>query len=130
MEIGKITYAGIIIGICLLAFCTVLLAIGKFELGLDIDALRTLVVVAIVFGSQATVYAIRDRRHFFGLKPTLWLLFSSVVDILIISALAVFGLAMKSLSLEIVASEFAAAIVFWVVLSWVKLPVFSRLGIS
>jgi H+-transporting ATPase len=53
-QIGRITIAGVILGVCFLAFATTILAVGKFEMQLGIDALRTLCVVAIVFGSQAT----------------------------------------------------------------------------
>ena len=69
-QIGRITGAGVILGLCFLAFATVVLAIGKFELQLGPSGLQTLSVVAIVFGSQATIYAIRSRRHLWGLRPT------------------------------------------------------------
>ena len=129
-QIGKITSAGIILGVCFLAFCVVILAIGKFELRLGIEALRTLSVVAIVFGSQATIYAVRGRRHLWGLRPTMWLVMSSIVDILIISTLATLGIAMVPIPVSVVACEFAAAIAFFAILDVVKIPVFARLGIS
>ena len=55
-QIGRITSAGVALGICFLAFSTAILAFGTFELHLGIGALRTLSMVAIVFGSQATTY--------------------------------------------------------------------------
>jgi H+-transporting ATPase len=129
-QIGKITTGAVILGACFLAFCVAVLAVGKFELRLGIDGLRTLSVVAIVYGSQATIYAIRERRHLLGLRPTLWLVSSSVADILIISTLAVCGIAMAPLPVSVLASEFAAAIVFGLILDGVKIPVFARLKIS
>ena len=65
-QIGRITSACAILGGCFLAFCVAVLAVGKFELRLGIAALQTLSVVAIVYGSQATIYAIRERRHLLG----------------------------------------------------------------
>jgi H+-transporting ATPase len=106
------------------------LAVGKFELGLGIDALRTLSVVAIVYGSQATIYAIRSRRNLWGLRPTLWLVLSSVADLLIISTLALGGIAMAPLPVSVVLGEFAAAFAFGLILDGVKIPVFARLNIS
>lgn len=129
-NIGRITSAAVILGAFFLAFCTAILVVGKFELRLDIEALRTISVVAIVYGSQATIYAIRARRHLWGLRPTMWLVLSSVADVLIISTLAVRGIAMAPLSVSVVACEFAAAIVFWLILDAVKIPVFARLEIS
>ena len=52
-RIGKLTIAGGVHG-SLLLFCTAVLAVGKFRMGLGIEALRTLALVALVFGSEAT----------------------------------------------------------------------------
>jgi H+-transporting ATPase len=129
-QIGGITIAGVILGTSFLAFSTAILAVGKFELHLNIDALRTLSVVGIVFGSQATTYVIRGRQHLWGLRPSIWLVLSSVADVLIISMLAALGIAMAPLPLAVIAGEFAAAIAFGLVLDVVKIPLFARLSIS
>ena len=129
-QVGRITMAGVSLGGCFLAFCVAVVAVGKFEMQFGIEALRTLSVVAIVYGSQATIYALRGRRHLWGLRPTVWLVASSVADILIISTLAIRGIAMAPLPVPVLACEFGAAIVFGLILDGVKIPVFARLGIS
>jgi H+-transporting ATPase len=129
-HIGRITVAGVILGVCFLAFSTAILAVGKFELHLGIEALQTLSVVAIVFGSQATTYVIRGRQHLWGLRPSVWLVLSSVADVLIISTLALLGIAMAPLSIAIIAAAFGAALAFGVVMDLIKIPVFARLRIS
>jgi H+-transporting ATPase len=129
-QIGRITGAGVILGMCFLAFSTAILAVGKFQLHLGIEALQTLSVVGIVFGSQATTYVIRGRQHLWGLRPSVWLVLSSVADVFIISTLAALGIAMAPLPIAVIACEFAAAIAFGVVLDVVKIPVFARLRIS
>jgi H+-transporting ATPase len=129
-HIGRITIAGVILGVCFLAYSTAILAVGKFELHLGIEALQTLSAVAIVFGSQATTYVVRGRQHLWGLRPSVWLVLSSVADILIISTLAIFGIAMASLPVAVVAGEFGAALAFGVVMDLIKIPVFARLRIS
>ncbi len=129
-KIGQITTAGAVLAAVFLAFCIVILALGKFEMQLGIESLRTLSVVALVFGSQATIYAMRGHRSFAGLRPTAWLVASSVADVFIISTLAVRGIAMAPLSPQIVACEFGGAIVFGFALAVVKIPVFSRLHIA
>ena len=128
-QIGRITSASAILGFCFLAFCTAILAVGKFELRLGVEALRTLTVVSIIYASQAVTYAIRDRSHLLGLRPTIWVVMSSIADILIISTLAVRGIAMVPLPFSVVAGEFAAAVAFWLILDVVKIPVFARLKI-
>jgi H+-transporting ATPase len=129
-RIGNLTIAGVIIGLCLLGFCTGVLAVGKFGMDLGIGSLRTLAFAALVFGSQATIYAIRERRHLWRSRPSLWLAASSVADIAIASTLAVGGIAMTSVSAAVVAGTLAAAAAFAFVLDAVKVPVFARLGIA
>jgi H+-transporting ATPase len=97
---------------------------------LDISHLQTFSVIAIVYGSQAMTYAVRDRRRLWGLHPTKLLVASSIADILFISILANRGIAMAPLSPQVLIMEFAAAIAFGLLLNIVKIPVFARLKIS
>jgi H+-transporting ATPase len=129
-RIGTLTIAGIVMAVCLLAFCSSILLVGKFELGLGIDTLRTLAFLILVFGSQATIYAIRQHQRLWGSRPSLWLAVSSVADILIASVLSIEGIAMAPLPAWIVALTLAAAAVFAVVADLVKVPAFRRLGIA
>jgi H+-transporting ATPase len=126
-RIGRLTIAGVILGVCLLAFCTGVLAVGKYDLNLGIDALRTLAFIVLVFGGQATIYAIRERRHLWGTRPSVLLALSSTVDVVIASTLAVAGIAMTRLPASLVAATLAAAVVFSFVLDLVKVPVFTYL---
>ena len=73
------------------------LLFGKFYLLLGLDALRTLALVALVFGGEASLYAIRERRRIWSSRPSLWVIVSSIGDVLIISILATYGIAMSSL---------------------------------
>jgi H+-transporting ATPase len=129
-NIGKLTVAGILLGILLLVFDSGLLAFGRFGLHLGIDALRTLTFIVLVFGGQATLYAIRDRQRVWGLLPSPWLAASSVADILFAAALAIGGVAVAPLPALVVAGTFASACLFSTLLGLIKIPVFRRLGIS
>src|ERR1700728_1125286 len=62
-RIGDLTLAGVILGVCLMAFCTGVLAVGVFALNLGTGALRTLAFAALVFGNQATTYTNRTRKR-------------------------------------------------------------------
>jgi H+-transporting ATPase len=129
-HIGKLTIAGVVLGVTMLAFCCAMLAVGTFALRLAMPALQTLSFVTLVFGSQAMIYAIRGRPHLWSLRPSLWLAASSVLDIAIACVLAVGGLAMAPLPPAVVAATLAAAGAFAVVLDLVKRPAFGRLGIT
>ena len=129
-RIGNLTIAGVIMGVGQLAFCIGVLAVGKFGLGLGLQALRTLAFTALVFGSQATIYAIRERRRLWASVPSGWLVASSVADILIASSLAIGGIAMAPLPVLVIAATFGASVAFSLVLDLIKAPVFARLRIA
>ena len=129
-RIGKLTMAGGVMGGCLLLFCITVLAVGKFRMGFGIETLRTLAMTALVFGSEATLYSIRERRRLWSSRPSLWVVVSTVCDILIISTLVTRGIAMSPLSMFVVGGTLLAAAIFAFVVDFVKVPVFNRLGIA
>ncbi len=129
-RIGNLTIAGAVMGLGELAFCVSALAVGAHLAGFDIDRLRTLAFVIIVFGNQATTYNNRERRRIWSSRPSLWLVASSFLDILIAAALALTGIAMAPLPLVAVAGTFVAAAAFAFVMDFVKVPVFRRLAIG
>lgn len=129
-RIGNLTIAGTVMGACLLAFCTAALAIGQYALGLGIGQARTLTFIALVFGSQSMIYAIRERGRLWRSRPSVRLLASSAADILIAAALAIMGLAMTPLPPLVVGGTLLAAIALALILDLVKVPVFARCGIA
>ncbi len=129
-QIGNLTIAGVIMGIGELVFCTATLAFGAYRMGFTISMLQTLAFIVIVFGNQATTYTNRERRHLWSSRPSIWLLLSSVADLLIASTLAVAGIAMTPLPARVVAGTLAAAAIFAILLDLVKVPVFRRLKIT
>jgi H+-transporting ATPase len=129
-RIGKLTIAGVFMGISELIFCTGVLVIGQFGLEFKIAALRTLAFLVIVFGNQATTYAIRERRRLWSSRPSFWVVVSSVADLTIASTLALCGIFMTALPIVVVAGTFAATIAFAFLVDAAKGPVFRRLGIA
>ena len=96
-RIGKLTIAGVFMGISELVFCSGVLAVGEFGLEFNIGALRTLAFLLIVFGNQAATYAIRERRRLWSSRPSFWVVVSSVADLMIASTLALCGIFMTAL---------------------------------
>jgi len=129
-RIGNLTIAGAVMGLGQLTFCVSAFAVGARLAGYDIDRLRTLAFVIIVFGNQATTYNNRERRRIWSSRPSLWLAASSCLDILIAATLAVTGIAMAPLPLFTVVGTLAAAAAFAFALDFVKVPVFRRLAIG
>ena len=119
----NITAAAIVLGICKLGFSTAMLAAGKFKLGLSAGELRTLAFITLVFGNQALLYILRERRHMWSSKPSGWVLASSATDIAIVSTLALSGILMVPLPWRVIAAVFVAAIGFGLILDLIKRPV-------
>lgn len=129
-QIDQLTLAGAALGGCNLIFCSGVLAVGKFGLGLDIQGLQTLAVVTLAFSGQGVLYAVRERRRLWASRPSLWLMASSVADVLIIGAMAASGVLMTRLSAPVIAGVLIGALAFAFLLDEVKVRVFARLGMS
>ena len=129
-RINNLSIAGIVLGTCNLLFCSTILAIGKFRLSLDTSTLQTLAAITLVFSGQAVFYVVRERRRLWSSRPSVWVVLSSVADVLIIASLATGGLLMAALPLVVVGSVFGAAVVFAFVLDAVKATVFARFNMA
>ena len=129
-RVGNLTFAGAFMGISELVYCTAVLAVGKFRLGLGMEALQTLAFLLIVFGNQATMYTNRTRQRLWSTHPSRWVVLSSVADLLIASTMANRGIAMAPLPLLLIGGTLAGAIVFALAVDVAKVPVFNRLRIA
>ena len=126
----NITAAALLLGLCKLGFSTAMLALGAFRLGLGAGELQTLAFVTLVFGNQAVLYVVRERRHLWSSRPGNWILAASAADVAIVAALALSGTLMAPLPWRIMAVIFIAAIGFAFVLDRIKLRIAARLGIE
>jgi H+-transporting ATPase len=125
-RIDTLTIVGIALGLFDLAFCVGLLTFGSLVMHLDIDTLRTLTIVTLAFNGQAVFYVVRERRRLWSSRPSLLVVVSSILDILIIGTLALGGILMTPLAPSIVAGIFAAAIVLALIMDQVKLWLFAH----
>jgi len=128
-RIGNLTIAGAVLGVCLLAFCTAVLAFGHLRLALGTASLNTLALVALVFGSQTTLYAVRERQRLWS-RPSLWLNLSSAANLIVVSTLAAAGILMTPLPIPLVVGTLGGAIGFGCILAVVKIPLFRKLRIA
>jgi H+-transporting ATPase len=129
-QIGQLTLAGSILGACFLGFLTCVLLLGKYRLGLDLARLQTLVMIALIFGGEAVLYAVRERKHLWSSRPGTWVIVATIVDVLIISTLALRGIAMRPLPPAMIVGTFGGAVLFAFLFDLIKTPVFRRLRIA
>jgi H+-transporting ATPase len=129
-HIGNLTIAGLLMGIGELIYCTTMLAVGIRALGFGIAQLQALAFVVVVFGNQATTYNNRVRLRLWSTRPSIWLIVSSVIDILIASTLAIDGIGMKSIPAWLVLGTLVGAACFAILWDFAKVPMFRRLDIN
>ena len=129
-RIGSLTIAGLAMGAADLAFCVISLLAGKLLLHLDAVELQTMAVATLVFSGQAVFYVARERQHLWNSRPGNLLVLSSIVDVAIISTLALSGILMAAVPVGILAGLFVAAFAFAFVLDAIKLVAFRRLEIA
>lgn len=126
-KIGRLTIAGVLLGIFDLAFCAGVLLVGKEYLELDLETLRTMTLVNLLVSGQAIYYSVRERRRIWSSRPSNIVLVCSLADLLIVPTLAFSGVLMAPLSLSVILALFAAAFVFAFALDEVKARVFHAL---
>lgn len=129
-RIGRITAAAAALGMLKLGFLAAVLAEARYGLALTIGQIQTLAFVTLVFGSQATVYVVRERRHLWSSAPGLWIVLSSVADIAIATIFALTGALTSPLPASVVAALLAAAITLAFLLDAWKQVVFRLMNIT
>ena len=126
----RITIAAIILGAFKLAFSTSMLMVGKYYFGLGVASLQTFAFVTLLFGSQALIYVLRERRRLWSSTPGNWVFASSAIDIAIVTALAVSGTLMEPLPWQLLLFVSLAIAAFAVLLDQIKLLVMAVLKIE
>ena len=109
-----------------LAFFILILSFGIFfwardQLQLPLPQLQTLIFVMLVFNGQATVYLVRERRHFWSSLPSRWLLASSLLDLLIVSVMATQGILMAPISPGLVGGVLLLILLYLAVVDFLKI---------
>jgi H+-transporting ATPase len=82
-------------------------------------------LVTLVLGNQGLLYVLRERGPMWGSRPSAWVLASSVVDVAIVSTLALSGTLMAPLPWRLVLVVAAATVAFALILDQLKRPILS-----
>ncbi|NNM43811.1 MAG: plasma-membrane proton-efflux P-type ATPase [Chlamydiae bacterium] len=122
-DIKKLAFVGGVFAACILGLSFFILFAGYRFLHLSILELRTLVFLTLVFTGQATVYLVRERKHFWHSRPSSWMLTCSLVDIAIVSIMAINGLLMTPINIYLVFVLLAVVAIYFVFLDFLKIRI-------
>jgi H+-transporting ATPase len=125
-----VTAAAIVLGAAKLTFSAGVVAFASFRLGLIGRELQTLAFTTLVFGNQALLFALRERRRLWSSWPSAWVVASSATDVAIAATLALSGTLMAPLPWRAVLAVFAAAAGFAFALDRLKVPVVAAFRVA
>ena len=125
---------GILLAATVLAACKLVFSLGIFLYGyhvlrLDMPHLQTLMFATLILSSQAGVYLLRERGHFWESQPSLFVIGSSLSGLGVTAILALGGILMPALSTSFFLGVAAAGIVYFACLDWFKVWLFGRLNL-
>jgi H+-transporting ATPase len=98
--------------------------VGRDALHLPLKQLQTLVFLMLVFTGQGNIYLVRERNHFWHSRPSRWLIFSSVADVIVVSLLAAKGILMSAIPFSLIVSLLLAVAAFLILIDSVKIQIF------
>ncbi|MBY0273331.1 MAG: plasma-membrane proton-efflux P-type ATPase [Alphaproteobacteria bacterium] len=127
-KIDKLMMAGGALAFLVLIFSFSVFLVGKDILLLPLPELQTLVFLTLVFTGQGNIYLVRERNHFWNSRPSNWLFFITIADILIISLMATFGVLLTPISPLIILILFMCTAFYLFIIDFLKIQVFTFLN--
>ncbi len=125
----RILLAGVALAAGRLAFSLSVFLWGHYHLGLDMRHLQSLTFFTTIFTSQAGVYLLRERRHFWQSPPSRFLIWSSVLGVGVTTILCWSGLLVRAIPSAVLLTVAASGLVYFFALDWVKVGIFARLNL-
>ena len=98
--------------------------VGRDLLGLPLAQLQTLVFVMLVATGQGNIYLVRERGYFWRSRPSVLLVGSSIVDLVVVTTLATTGVLMTPVSPQLIALLLAVVAVYLFFLDQLKVILF------
>jgi H+-transporting ATPase len=124
-----ILLAGVALAAGRLAFSLGVFLWGHYQLGLDMRHLQSLTFFTTILSTQAGVYLLRERRHFWQSPPSRFLVWSSVLGVGAATILSGGGLLMPAIGAPVLLGVAGFGLVYFTGLDWPKVWLFRRLNL-
>ncbi|VVC03573.1 Copper-exporting P-type ATPase B [Candidatus Burarchaeum australiense] len=129
-NIRNITLASALLGILFCIVVLTLLFLGMNYFHLDLDHLRTLVLLAIVYMGQLGIITLRERGHFWSSRPHIFVLTILTFAVVVFTLMGIYGFLVVPLPASIVATILAVTSASLLLMDPIKVYAFRKLGIS
>jgi H+-transporting ATPase len=119
--------ASVVLAACKLVFSLGVFLAGHFALVLGPRPLQTLTFATLILSSQAGVYLLRERGHFWSTRPGGLLVASSALGLAVVALLTVGGLLMAPIPPSLLLAVAGAGLLYFALVDWVKVRLFETL---
>ena len=126
-KIKLIVSASLVIAGAWLIYSFISYYIGYYSIGMSLPEVQTFTFLSLVFSAQATVYLVREERHFWSSKPGNYLMLASALDLIIITLMAGFGILMTKVPFVYIFILLAATFIYMIMLDYIKKPLMEKL---
>ena len=120
----NITLSSLVLGTAFALFDLFVIFIGLKYFKLDMERLRTLVLLTLVFNTQFRILIVRERKHFWSSMPNKNMLLINIAAIAGFALLGIFGTIIPSLLAYEVLTLIGITMIFIVLLDFIKYYVF------
>ncbi|WP_254892714.1 hypothetical protein [Acidithiobacillus thiooxidans] len=124
--IRTLVFSSLAVAIAWLIYIFAVYAVGR-SLHLPTPSIQTLDFLGLVFSGLANVFLVRERGHLWASRPGTFLSVASLVDIMIVSILAIMGWLMAPIPWIFVLCLLGATVVYTLLLDQIKVPLLQKL---
>ncbi len=117
------------LGLLRLVFTFGVFAYGHYALRLDTAHLQSLTFATVILGSQAGVYLLRERGHFWASRPSRAMLGSTALGLGVTAFITLAGFHVAAINLSLFAAVAGMALFYFLALDWFKVWLFARLQV-
>jgi H+-transporting ATPase len=128
-QVHQLVAAALSMALPILLLSFTIFEYARTVLQLPLPELQTLIFTMLVFSGQGMIYLVRERDHFWHSRPGKWLLLSTVLDVIVVSFMATAGILMAPIPVKLAAGMLGVIIIYLIVLDFLKVGVFKKLGL-
>lgn len=98
--------------------------IGIYKFHLPFEKLQTMVLLTLVFNTQFRMLIVRERKHFWSSRPSVYLLAINIGTIIVFAFLSVFGLIIPAIDTRVALSILGIVMACVLVIDFIKYYLF------
>ncbi|MBI3849103.1 MAG: plasma-membrane proton-efflux P-type ATPase [Verrucomicrobia bacterium] len=124
---GRIVLAGTVLALCKLLLSLGVFLFAHYALKFDTPHLQSLTFATLILSSQAGVYLLRERGHFWASAPSPLLMGSTVASLGLVALITLSGVLVPAIPPALLLGVAGAMACYFLALDWIKVRLFARL---